>query len=260
MHLHGLGILHGSISPVGEVKDQVNPHTDARRVQDNILITRDSQACLGDFGITGTFKVYPHDYLQQGTLRYMAPEHFSDQGYHFVVERSSRETDVYSVAMASFSVCTSFGNASYYFVRSSRYNQVLTGVLPYHGSNVKDMITDIHAGKRPSRPIDPSKSRLLEDPVWNVITTGWRDQPERRCKLSVMYRIFSRPSQQQQLGKILPRVASFFQFLQDSESETQKHVNELNKASFSTSPPKLTRKADTSCSGSKTTPCQMGSD
>jgi len=116
----------------------------------------------------------------------------------------------------------------------SDYDQVLTGVLPYHGSDVKGMTTDIYAGKRPSRPIDSSQGRLLQDPVWNVITTGWHGKPKQRCKLSVMYRTFSPPSQQQQRGKILPRVASFFQFLQDSEPEAQKRVNEMNGVCFST--------------------------
>jgi len=173
-------------------------------------------------------------------------------------------------------------------IQASRYNQVLTGILLYHGSCTNDTFTRIHAGERPSRPIDSSKSRLLEDPVWNVITTGWHDQPNRRCELSVMYHTFSPFGQQEiqnlkpgdvnaqpegkltiaetsqtakrQPGKILPRIASFFQFLQNSESEPQKRVNEMNEVSFSTSPPRLIRKVNTSCSGLRTTSCQIGSD
>jgi len=105
MHLHGSGILHGSISPVGELKDQMNPHADARRVQNNILITRDGQACLGDFAIAGTFTWISYEFYQQETLRYMAPECIPDG-----VKHPSRGSDVYSLAMASFSVCASFGN------------------------------------------------------------------------------------------------------------------------------------------------------
>ena len=129
-----------------------------------------------------------------------------------------------------------FWKPSYHLRQSSCHNQVLTGVLPYHGTNVKDMIVDIRAGKRPPRPTDARKSRLLQDSIWNVITIGWRGLPLLRCRLSVMYRILSPPSQQRQLGKILPRVASFFQFLQNSESEIQGQVNEMNGVSSSTSP------------------------
>jgi len=98
------------------------------------------------------------------------------------------------------------------------------------------MITRISTGEQPPRPIDGSKGRLLEDRVWNVITSGWHVEPKQRCKLSVMHRVFLPPSQRQQSGKILPRVASFFQFLQGSESETQRRVNEMNEVSLSTSP------------------------
>ena len=99
------------------------------------------------------------------------------------------------------------------------------------------MLTNIRAGERPSRPIDPNQGQLLQDPVWDVIATGWHNKPRRRCRLSAMYRTFLPPSQQGRRGKILPRVSSFFQFLQDSEPETQKRVNEMNEVGFSTTLP-----------------------
>jgi len=147
-----------------------------------------------------------------------------------------------------------FWKPSYYLIQLSRYNQALTGVLPYRGRNAKDMITDIHAGKRPSRPIYSIWSQLLRGPVWNVITTGWHGNPGQRCELSVMYSMFSSPTQQQQRGKILPQVTSFFQFLQDSEPETQKRINEMNEVYFST-PLHPQPQADMSCSVSKPMLC-----
>jgi len=99
------------------------------------------------------------------------------------------------------------------------------------------MTADICAGERPSRPTDPNQNQLLQDAVWSVITSGWHDKPRRRCKLLAIYYTFSPTSEQQQRGKILPRVASFFQFLQDSEPEIQKRVNEINEVYFSTHPP-----------------------
>jgi len=146
---------------------------------------------------------------------------------------------------------------SYYLIQSSRYNQVLTGVLPYRGSNAEDTIADIRAGKRPPRPIDSSQGLLLQDPVWNMIIIGWHDKPRRRCKLSAMYGTLSPTTQQRQRGKILPRVASFFQFPQDSEPETQNRVNEMNKVSF---PHHFPPKADIVCSVLRTIPCRTGSD
>ena len=165
-----------------------------------------------------------------------------------------------------------FWKPSYHLTQWSCCDQVLTGVLPYHGSDVNNMITDIRAGKRPSRPIGSSQNQRLQEPVWDVITTGWHVQPNRRCELTVMYHIFL-PSVQQavqnfkpgdfntenegnltiagtlqtpkrQPGKILPRIASFFQFLQNSESKIQRQVNEMNEVDSFTSPlPRLTRVA-----------------
>jgi len=145
---------------------------------------------------------------------------------------------------------------------SSRYHQVLTGVLPFHGSDSNGIITRIRAGGRPSHPINPSGNLWLPDPVWDTITTGWHRQPNQRCELSVMYDVLSLSSQQEaqrvkpgrlnaqnsgsvtiaetsrppkrQSRKILPRIASFFQFIQNPESEIQRQVNRMNEVSFPT--------------------------
>jgi len=163
-----------------------------------------------------------------------------------------------------------FWKPSYNLIQSFLYDQVLTGVLPYYGRNQKNMITDIRDGRRPYRPIDASQ---LQDPIWDVITTGWSHEPEKRCELSVMRDTIVTSSQQgsgnlnnrndrnltisnteterRQRGKILPRIASFFQFLQNSQSDVQRQVDEINEVSFTTSP--CLNKADTSCSIWRTT-------
>jgi len=88
---------------------------------------------------------------------------------------------------------------------------------------MKDMIAKTRAGKRPSRPTDSGQSRWLQGPIWDVITSGWHDQPKQRCQLSDMYNTFSLQSQQ------------------TAESEIQREVNEMNEVSSSTSPsPRLT--------------------
>jgi hypothetical protein len=78
----------------------------------------------------------------------------------------------------------------------SRYDQVLTGVLPYGISDWRDVLTCIKCGKRPSRPTDPVQNQWLHDPVWDMITTCWSDKPKRRCKLPAVYHVFSTSSLQ----------------------------------------------------------------
>ena len=76
-------------------------------VQNNVLITQDGQACLGDFGFTGAFEPLSFYHYGSRTLRYMAPERLF--GYSFGDPKTSgpsRESDVYSLAVTSISVCS----------------------------------------------------------------------------------------------------------------------------------------------------------
>jgi len=89
MHLHWWNIVHGAINPVGGVKDRVNPRANVLRAQNNILITRDGQACLGDFAI-GKVSGYTYRYHQPETLRYFAPERILAEWGTFVVHYASK--------------------------------------------------------------------------------------------------------------------------------------------------------------------------
>jgi len=79
-------------------------HVDTLYVQDNILITRDGNACLADFGITNEFAGRSRCMFKLRTARFMAPERFDgDNDVNF----ASKESDIYSLAMTSFTVCSS---------------------------------------------------------------------------------------------------------------------------------------------------------
>ena len=172
---------------------------------------------------------------------------------------------------------------SCYLIQSPRCDQVLTGILPYDGSDRHTIVEHIKRGVRPPRPADQRRNRWLQDPVWDVITTGWSETPEERCETSVVHRVFlassntaepihleqpdeeegyplkqsdvkeesplllrSHQSNQNQASvtearkkqrrKIIPLIASFFQFLRDSEPEIERRVNEMDKVRFSTPP------------------------
>lgn len=168
----------------------------------------------------------------------------------------------------------------HYSLESPCYDQVLTGILPYGDSDRYTIAFPIIHGVRPSRPPDLIQGKWLQDPVWNVITTGWSEKPEQRCELPVMHHIFlassitiesihfEQPSVKvgvlleqlgakeesplgpgsqnqvpeietgrQQRGNFILRIASFFQFLRDSEPEIERRVNEMDKAVFLPSTP-----------------------
>ena len=130
--------------------------------------------------------------------------------------------------------------------------------MPYDSSDYDGVYKDAKGGIWPPRPTDPSQSQWLRDPVWDVIKAGWHSEPEQRCELRFVYRVFLTSGQQevqdtrsaeldarntkvpdiemgqQQRGKVLPRITSFFQSLRDSESKVQKHVDEIDQAGATT--------------------------
>ena len=79
----------------------VTLHADTLYVQDNILITPEGNACLADFGITNKFPNLSYRIFKLRTARYMAPERFGSGNR---TNLASRESDVYSIAMTSFTV------------------------------------------------------------------------------------------------------------------------------------------------------------
>ena len=85
-------------------------HVDNLHIQNNILITQDGQACLGDFGIADAFRDHTYHSHSLETIRYMAPERLAEnllQTDHLLTE-----SDVYSFVMTSFEVCSSATNYS----------------------------------------------------------------------------------------------------------------------------------------------------
>ena len=123
---------------------------------------------------------------------------------------------------------------SYNLVQSPCYDQVLTGIFPYGSGGEDEMTYDIRRGIRPTRPTDPSQNKWLQDAVWDVITTCWSTQPEERYELSIVYHVFSKYGQREaQRRGFLPRIASLFQFLRESEPEIERSIGEMDKAGFS---------------------------
>ena len=93
----------------------MNLRADARHVQNNILITRDGQACLADFGFPEKCEGLGMHRCKLENLRYMAPERLPEDfpTSYPGMKRPSKEGDIYSIAMTSFKVCSPTVNHPY---------------------------------------------------------------------------------------------------------------------------------------------------
>ena len=70
--------------------------------------------------------------------------------------------------------------------------QVFTGKLPY--DNIRDsskIIYHITSGERPNR------NRWLQESVWDMITTCWSEDPDRRWEVPAVCDLFSTLSLQE---------------------------------------------------------------
>lgn len=201
-HLHELDLLHGCIAP------------------GNILISRDGRACLGDFGIVGNFGKLSFPSFKLGTARYMAVERMD-----LTDGSPSKKSDIYSLAMTSFTV--------------------LTGVTPYDDVRGHySLKVRIQSGERPSRPKHLDGVQWLQDRIWVMITACWSEDPDTRWEVSAMQELFRMLSlqgvqkiksdiktggQRRSSRGFRPRITSFLQTLVVSESEIKKLINEMDE-------------------------------
>jgi len=103
-YLHRLNVVHGDITPVRSQGNEPTRTLTLANPQNNVLITLDGQACLGDFGIAGALQDLAPDVYHLNTLRYIAPECLGTSILNRHPNKRSKESDIYSLAMTSFSV------------------------------------------------------------------------------------------------------------------------------------------------------------
>ena len=171
-----------------ELTSLSTPCADVLRVKGNILVTRDGRACLGDFGIVAAFGDLSFPRFKLGTARYMALERLNLSN-----APPSAKSDIYSLAMTSFTVRSPFScKPNQAVTQPLHHHQVLTGVLPY--GEVRGhytLMVRIKSGERPARPTSPDGIRWLQDKVWDMITACWSENEAQRWRISAICNLFS---------------------------------------------------------------------
>lgn len=125
--------------------------------------------------------------LKLEAARYMAPE-----GLDVSANFPSKKSDVYSLAMTSFTVCSSpvakENRKNNGLMQLPCLHQVLTGILPYEGARDHySLVFRMKCRERPSRPTDLDGQLWSQDNMWNMLMACWSEEPDERWEVSAMY-------------------------------------------------------------------------
>ena len=127
-----------------------------------------------------------------GAVRYMAPEILNPSQFNLPNTNPSKESDVYSFAMTAYEVRSS--HRAWSLLISPLCYKTLTEILPY--GNARDGIIIFHVVTN-TRPPRPANNRWLQDQIWNMITTCWSEERERRWGIRAVYNQLSTSSIQE---------------------------------------------------------------
>ena len=74
------------------------------------MINKDRRACLADFGLTRVIAEFTSSGPDEskGTLDFMSPEMLWPEKFNCKNARPTKESDVYSLGMVIYEVCTTF--------------------------------------------------------------------------------------------------------------------------------------------------------
>ena len=133
--------------------------------------------------------LWDHESAQRAQTQVPRPRNYSIQALGMLFPDAIFHNERRLLTRLDFLLRTYVGcESSYHLTQPPLYYQVLTGVLPRRATDWPTF--DSIAPERPSRPTRSSQNRWLPDPVWEVITTGWREVPSERCELSVLHHVF----------------------------------------------------------------------
>lgn len=183
-YLHSLNIVHGDINP------------------GNIQIDGDGIACLENFGIVAAINDLSDAVSGSMTMSesrtsvcYVAPEQINPESSEYSPTKNNptKASDVYSFGMTIY--------------------EVLTGILPYGGTQDAMLVVRIVGGERPPRP---QNAPWLRDEIWMMIEDCWNANREKRWNIDDVHEKLSAPSPgditggEREVGTAIP-ISSFIE-------------------------------------------------
>ena len=142
----------------------ITPPSDVRFIKANIVIDKDGNARLADFGLLTIVSDSTHPATTTssegaGSIRWMSPELLDPERFGCENALHTRESDCYALGMVIL--------------------EVLTGQAPFPRCNYLVVMRKIVEGERPDRPDGP-EGVWFTDVLWGVLKQCWSPKPKLR--------------------------------------------------------------------------------
>ena len=136
----------------------------------NILINRDSHACISDFGLLTIIPdqaslISPITPRERGTIRWMSPELLDPESFGLKNSHPTKESDCYALGMVIY--------------------EVLSGQVPFYQHNGLNVILKVLGGEHPERP-QGMQGAWFTDELWGLLERCWKRQPHDRPSIKTL--------------------------------------------------------------------------
>ena len=162
--MHGEVMIHGDLKGVRFRALVITPPSDVPPTKGNIMIDKDGNARLADFGLLTIVSDSTHPATTTssegaGTMRWMSPELLDPERFGSGDARHTKESDCYALGMVIL--------------------EVLTGQAPFPCCNNMVVMRKIVEEEHPDRPQGP-EAVWFTDVLWGLLKQCWSPKPKLR--------------------------------------------------------------------------------
>ena len=165
-------MIHGDLKGVWFRTFAITLPSDVPFTKANIVIDKDGNARLADFGLltivsdsTQPETTTTTTSESAGTVRWMSPELLDPEGFGFKNGRPTKESDCYALGMVIL--------------------EVLSGRVPFPCCNSLAVMKKIVEGEHPDRPQGP-EAVWFTDALWGMLKQCWSPNPKLRPTVEIV--------------------------------------------------------------------------
>ena len=176
--MHSQVMIHGDLKGVWFRTLAIMPPSDVPFTRANVMIDKDGDARLADFGLLTIVSDSTHPETTTssegaGTMRWMSPELLDPERFDSKNARHTRESDCYALGMVIL--------------------EVLTEQAPFPCCSNMVVMRKIVEGERPDRP-QGREAGWFTDDLWGMLEQCWSPKPKLRPTVESILKYLERGS------------------------------------------------------------------